>query len=497
VSSDARFDAARRRLPLVLLLCVLALAAAVRLHQIDAQSLWLDEAYTYARAAMAPAQSIAASIEKSHVPTYFLFMHYWLLLGDDELMLRLPSLIFGVLTVLAAFVLGRVAAGLRVGLVTALLVALAPYQVLYGQEARMYTMLTFAATVAMAGLVWLLRQSEQACEPLWHRSTWRTGQTVRWAWLAYVGGTVLTLYLHNAAVFFAATCGLCGGVLLVACRGRRLRWLANWAIANLAVLAVWSLWAPTLLVQTGKVARRFWPDPPTTKQIVRTLAEIYTLSDRRLWVMALFGALCVLGWFALRKQPRLAAGLALLAFVAPVLVLLVSLAKPMFLTRIMMWAAMPFFVLVACGVFALPWRLAPAVWLAALLALAGVNLERYYADQDKPPWKQIARELHALYRPGALILTPGSQERTSLSYYWNRRTDPIPAVPTSSAGRRVERQIRDHHTVWLLDYKGGQRRGTVRAIPRLEKRADLTLTRHFGPVVLLRYTVRGKPQRGN
>jgi mannosyltransferase len=489
VSGADRLDAVRRRLPLVLVPCVLALAAAVRLHQIDAQSLWLDEAYTYARAAMPPAQSIAASIEKSHVPTYFLFMHYWLALGDDELMLRLPSLIFGVLTVLAAFVLGRVVAGIGVGLVTALLVALAPYQVLYAQEARMYTMVTFAASVAMAGLVWLLRESEKACEPLWHRSTWRSGRTVRWAWLAYVTGNVLTLYLHNAAVFFTATCGLCGLVLLVACRGRRLTWLANWTIANLVVLAAWSLWAPTLLVQTGKVARRFWPDAPTPKLIVRTLAEIYTFSDRRPWVIALFVLLFALGWFALRKRPRLAAGLSLLALVPPVLVMLVSLAKPMFMTRIMMWAAVPFFALVAAGVFALPWRLAPAAWLAAVLAIASVNLEHYYADQDKPPWEQIARELHALYRPGALILTSGSQERTSLSYYWTRRADPIPAVPTSSMGRRVERQIRDHDTVWLLDYKGGRRSSTVRAIPRLEKRADLTLTKQFGPVVLLRYTV--------
>ena len=492
MSSDDRFDAARHRLPLVLLLCVLALAAAVRLHQIDAQSLWLDEAYTYARAALPPAQSIAASIEKSHVPTYFLFMHYWLRLGDDELMLRLPSLIFGVLTVLAAFVLGRIAGGFRVGVLTALLVALAPYQVRYGQEARMYTMVTFAASVAMAGLVWLLRESDAACAPLWRRSSWRTGQAVRWAWLAYVAGSVLTLYLHNAAVFFTATCGLCGVVLLAVCRGRRLVWIANWTLANLAVLAVWSLWAPTLLVQTGKVARRFWPDAPTAKLVMRTLAEIYTFSDRRPWVVALFAVLFVLGWLALRKQARLAVGLSLLAFVPPVLVLIVSLAKPMFLTRIMMWAAVPFFVLVACGVFALPSRLAPTAMLAALLAIAGVNLERYYADQDKPPWKHVARELHALYRPGALILTSGSQERTSLSYYWNRRTDPVPAVPTSSMGRRVERQIGDHDTIWLLDYKRGTRSSTRKAIPRLQQRADLTLTKQFGPVVLLRYTVRSQ-----
>jgi hypothetical protein len=171
--------------------------------------------------------------------------------------------------------------------------------------------------------------------------------------------------------------------------------------------------------------------------------------------------------------------------------------KPMFMTRIVMWATVPFFALVAHGAFALPWRFAPAAALAILLVLASINLERYYADDDKPDWKRIARALADEYDDKTVILTSGSQERTSLSYYWNRRSDPVPAVPTSSVrAKRIDKQIRGYDRVWLLDYKNGERKGTQQAIPKLQKRADLQRTQRFGPVVLFQYAVRGRPKPG-
>jgi hypothetical protein len=487
----------------VLLALVIALAAAVRLHRLDAHSLWLDEAYTYMRAAMEPADGIEASIKKGHVPTYFLFMHHWLAFGDDERWLRMPSVIFGVLTVLAAYVLGRVLGGNRVGLGTALLVALSPLQVRYAQEARMYTMLTFAATLAITGVIWLLKHPQEAGVPLWRRTAWTDGppgRARRWSWLAFVAGAIAVLYLHNTGVFFLVTCSLCSLVLIATARGRRWAVIGNWTLANLAVLAAWSFWIRTLLVQTERVAKEFWPDFPTLRTIQLTFRQLYLyVYQYTPWINVLLATLFVLGLIALRKQARLAVGLSLLAFAPPALVLLVSLLKPMFITRIMLWAPIPCFALMAAGMFAVPFRPLPYVLAGALLYAGRVGLDDYYHGYSgKPPWRKIALILHEQYDKKTRIFTSGSQERTSLQYYWKRRSDPIPAVPTSVMygrnAKRILKLARGFDTVIILDYKKGKRYSTKVAMRELDTRATLTMKKRLGGVMLFRYDMTKKPK---
>jgi hypothetical protein len=216
------------------------------------------------------------------------------------------------------------------------------------------------------------------------------------------------------------------------------------------------------------------------------------------WAQFLFGALVLLGLFALRKQIRLASGLFVLGFAPPALVLLVSLLKPMFLTRIMLWAPVPAFALMAAGVFALPLRPAPYLLLAGVLFAGRQGLDRFYRYQPKPPWHEIARALHEQYDKKTRVLSSGSQERTQLGYYWNRKTDPIPAVPITSLhgrnGKRVLKQARGYDTLLIVDYKGGKRYSTKQARAVLAEHATLENEQSFGRVALLRYDMRKKPK---
>src|SRR3972149_5708150 len=124
---------------------IFVLALWLRLHAIDRESLWLDEADTYKRAVLPLMQTIDESIARYHNPSYFVFMHYWVALGDNEFWMRLPSALASALTAALVFLAGHVIARMRAGLVAGVLVALAPEQVYYGQEARMYAMLGSAA----------------------------------------------------------------------------------------------------------------------------------------------------------------------------------------------------------------------------------------------------------------------------------------------------------------------------------------------------------------
>ena len=69
-----------RRTELWLFTALLAVAAATRCHRLGAESIWLDEAATFLRATRSVPDVVQNSIERMHNPSYFLMMHYWLLI---------------------------------------------------------------------------------------------------------------------------------------------------------------------------------------------------------------------------------------------------------------------------------------------------------------------------------------------------------------------------------------------------------------------------------
>ena len=165
---------------------LLALVAGVllRVLLIGSKSLWLDEAviaYRYDRRSPA---LLAGASEGYHPPLYYAFLHFWIQLGQTEAVLRLPSALFGVLTIPLIYLLARDLGGIGVALSTAWLVALSPLLVWYSQEFRSYSLLVALAVLSTLALVRLL---------------WRPH--VGW-WALYVAAT-LTGILHYDAVLDA------------------------------------------------------------------------------------------------------------------------------------------------------------------------------------------------------------------------------------------------------------------------------------------------------
>ena len=145
---------ARDRALLLHLLAATLLAAALRAFHLGAQSLWIDELFTWMSADVGRPFALATLLENIHGPLYSLAVHLgggWL--GDAEWALRLPSFVCGVATVpalawLAARWLGRAEA-----VWAAWLAAGSPFLVWYSQEARGYMQLILCACVASALLV--------------------------------------------------------------------------------------------------------------------------------------------------------------------------------------------------------------------------------------------------------------------------------------------------------------------------------------------------------
>ncbi len=433
------------------MLAVFCLGLLVRLFRIDHQPFWLDEALTSQRIQLGPSGLIADSFTNRHMPTYFLMLRLISQFGSGNALLRIPSALFGALSVGMVFVMARRISTRGAAVVAGLLMALSPLEVQYGQEARSYTLVTLLITIALWGLLRLAQNPHTAALDV------RRIDADRLGWVAYVAGTIgaldvlgdaapwliasnLALFLiwrtlhqgaspevrdsfrRNAclsmAVIVACTVPFYGAIL--AFGDRHILQNFDW-IPQLSWQHLWVAASSVYLMRTTAVVRF---------DLLHTAVPL---------LGALVAVLACVG--LLRMRRRLEGRILLLAFVVlPLLILSISLFKSMLLPRYILWSAAPFFVLAGIGAAALPRRTWP-VMASILLLLGAINLGPVYRVETKPRWDMAAATLAANVRPGDTVLTADPNAPTMLTVLQPKDGMPIEAsaVITSQLDQALAR----------------------------------------------------------
>lgn len=141
---------------------ILFLASFLRLINLN-QSLWLDEAINVLHAKTTGFWWFITkySIGDFHPPGWFAILWIWgHIFGFSEIIVRLPSVILGVVTVWLTYLIGKKLFNKRIGLIAALLLAIAPLHIYYSQEARMYSLSAFGVTLSFYFLDKLLSKEK-------------------------------------------------------------------------------------------------------------------------------------------------------------------------------------------------------------------------------------------------------------------------------------------------------------------------------------------------
>ncbi|NOX63453.1 MAG: hypothetical protein GXP42_16130, partial [Chloroflexi bacterium] len=125
------------------LLALLFVAFALRMHHLDVQSLWYDEGVTAQVARLGVGELTRWTANDIQPPLYYLIVAAWFRLldpwaGNIAFVMRFVSVFAGTLLIPLLWALGRRLWGARGGLLTATVTALSPLMVYYSQEARMY-----------------------------------------------------------------------------------------------------------------------------------------------------------------------------------------------------------------------------------------------------------------------------------------------------------------------------------------------------------------------
>jgi 4-amino-4-deoxy-L-arabinose transferase-like glycosyltransferase len=391
------------------------LALAVRLYGLGDKPFWLDEVASLHRATVSLPKLTVNSLHANHYPSYFAVL--WLIakLGTSQWLLRLPSALFGALAACTAYAIGRAASAARSGTVAGLLMALSPFQVQFGQEARPYTLVTWLILVALWGLIRLARDPQAASMTLLAKGA------PQGAWLAYGIGTAAALDVLNVAVPWFVAANIAALVIGRAAGDMKRGFWRNWICVQLGIVTAW---APMLIAVY--VARKGaiiddvgWAWPATRETIRSIVGPVYLLRISNFIVPGMapaavpalslaIAALAAIGAWHLRRRPAVFAVLGAATLILPISLGLVSLFVPVLVPRYFAWSAGPFFVLAGVGLEQLfrerLSRVRSVALGVALTVVCLINLAPYYDYETKPRWDLAARELAALARPGDVVL---------------------------------------------------------------------------------------------
>jgi hypothetical protein len=412
-----------------------------------------------------------------HPPLYYLLLHYWIKLnGVTPSGLRMLSVLLGAGTIPIIYLIGKRLSGVMMGLVAAVILALSPFNIRFAQEARMYTLLMFNAAVAIYALVRLLTDSRSTL-PIGSQfrqylHTWRkagpaeadgikafsykdmTSEQTGWrgwisrhrwlpietvetdlAWLTFIVFSAATMLSHNTALLFpVATNVFVFGLMLyrktkkpVSTPTFQAPSPGNWVKAQIGIFLLWSPWMVAFIKQASRVYQEFWVPKPSWVSVIHTIGSFlneFTLAQSSQVVIWILYAvmLCISLVYYRNKFTQFTYLIAL--FAIPFLgELIVSVRRPIFLDRTLIWTMIPLFLILAAGIVQLRYRLL----MLAVLAVLGINnlfsASDYFRFLQKEDWSYPAGFVAKWVQNEDLILFNAPWAQLPFDYYFKMYED--------------------------------------------------------------------------
>ncbi len=354
------------------LAAITALGAALQLHAITAKSFWLDEGSSITMSRLDWFNFLRILWRREmNMMLYYLLLRGWLHLGDSVTWIRGLSVVFAVAAIPAIFFLGRKMLGTSFGLVSALLLSVNAFQVRYAQEARSYSLLVLLLIIAS----------------YFYLSAIESGQRRDWNW--YIVASSLAVYAHFFAVLVVVAHWLALRIIVrtgVVTSGLETRAQFRRA-ARLVALWTAPIWIFIATTGAGPIA---WIPRPGLGDVIGLLKKLSGNADTlQVIIYSAFVMLALLaGSISIRSRRSDSPAYVVLAcwfFVPLLIVLLVSIARPVFAPRYLMISLPAWLMLTAAGITIAAGRSQLLVGVLAI-AVAGssiAGLRGYYkADFD-------------------------------------------------------------------------------------------------------------------
>jgi mannosyltransferase len=345
-------------------LLLLGIAIAVRVHCLGCKPFWFDECFSVEVSRMDWHNFVRVLWwREANMSLYYALLRIWLHFGSTEFFVRSLSVLFAAISIPVIYWLARLMFDQKVAMIAAALLTLNDFHIRYSQEARSYALFFLLAALSSGSLVAFLRQPA---------SRWRN---------AYTLASIVAVYAHLYALLLLAAHWLVLRRAGIPVDDQSPQWVASdlrraWIAIGIAVLPL-----IVFVAKTGAGPIRWIRRPGITDVwdfwryfaggvpllAAAALAVIIVRMGRRLWAKDQ-------KWEIWRLQ-FLGVWLLFPIFIT----LLLSLAKPVFYPRYMIFCLPALLILFAFGLASLPSRWIAATAVCAVLVLSARAIPFVYA----------------------------------------------------------------------------------------------------------------------
>lgn len=430
-------------------------ALALRFISLN-QSLWLDEGINVNVARGLSFKDLVAnySLSDFHPPLYHVILKAWItFFGSSEIAVRIPSVIFGVGTVFVVYLIAKKLFEKKTALIAATLIATAPLHIYYSQEARMYMLAAFLATLSVYFFVSVIERDRLL------------------NWLGFIVSTALMLYSD----YFPYLLIPAFFIYIVLNRKRipsaTIRTFIPSAVLIFALLSPWLLFLPKQLSGglSTAVASPAWAQVVgggNFKNLALTFLKFtigrISFSNQTIYALMFAPAgAYVLFLFALSLF-RLSPKRSILWYWLLVPIFLgfaISFFIPIYSYFRLIFALGAFYIIIASGINTVNWQTLTRALLALALAVNLVSTTIYLSNPkfQRENWRGAVGYISRNFTPRSIVLFESDFTTGPFDYYNGGRLNAAGALGGFSAKNpevenKVSKLTLDKNKVFLFQY---------------------------------------------
>lgn len=405
----------RMKVVAVILLCMVGVTA-LSLFVLDRLSLRLDEAQSLWQTSHSINGTLRVVAQDVHVPLYHLILHFWqVYFGHNLTIVRLPSLIFFLLTIPVFYLLARQVMSWRWSLFATVVFSFLPFMDWYSTEARMYTLLGLMATLSQYYFIRILQ----------HRK----------GWLGYGVTALIGAFSHYFFMFNLATQALYYFMNKKRFVPGDFKRFVTVAVLVIMALGPWLFYFFSL--GAGKNTSPHLTRPSTVDFFNAFSQFIFGFQNNYVNTLLLssWSLIVLLAFFAVKRGQRLSPELSYIvtaAFVPVVMAYVLSfIHEPFFLSRYMISSVPPLLILIVW--FISNYRRRPAmvasIVLAILIVITSYRQITSAATPVKENYQAVAESVKARATSSDIIVMSAPFTVYPFEYYYNGNTQ-IATLPT-------------------------------------------------------------------
>lgn len=245
----------------------LTIFATLTFWTITKSSIWFDEAFGAYMIQFNFIDIARYTAVDVHPPLYYWLLKLWsLAFGNSELALRSMSALLAAVAIIFGYLLTHRLFGKKAARISLIFMALSPMLIRYGQEARMYTLVTAIALAATYTLTFAIESKKKL------------------PWIIYGILVSLGMWTHyfSAVAWIAHWLWRADLVRRVAKKGqfKKQFFTKEWILAHIVAVGLYLPWLPFFFIQLFIVqATGFWIEPVTPDTIINFLTNIIYYQD--------------------------------------------------------------------------------------------------------------------------------------------------------------------------------------------------------------------------